>query len=250
MAVVPTSLMVGSCCGNKFAVLDDRSSPRSRSDYVNLAQSGLQSLGADSLLVVLKSGKADIRMRIFEKDGSESDSCGNGALLVGSMLNVQQGSVETRGGLLKLMSEKNIRSVTIITPLSMPRFVQGRTDEVSVKVGEPHLVRIVDDVGLADIKSLGKLAQKNYRKGVNLNLIQKVTKSKFLIRTYERGVFAETMSCGTGALAAWLAVTTFYPSVTAPSICFLSAGGSHVVSRSREGLVLAVQKKYIEIARV
>jgi diaminopimelate epimerase len=250
MASVPSSLMVGSCCGNRFVVLDDRSRSRLRGEYVTLAWSNLQKYGADSFLVVTKSSKASIRMRIFERDGSESDSCGNGALLIARMLNLRTGSIETRGGLLKLKTEKESHSVTINTPPIAPKLVPGRTDEVRVRIGEPHLVRVVDHVKGAILKRLGELTQKHYRKGMNVNLIQKVTKSKYFIRTYERGVLSETKSCGTGALAAWMAISALNPAPVTSSICFVSSGGRHLVSKSKEGLVLTVQRKYIQIGSV
>ena len=72
---------IGSCCGNSFVIFDCRKDELSKRSKSNLASKYVPKYGVDSALFMRKSNGMDIYMEIFEKDGSESDSCGNGAIL-------------------------------------------------------------------------------------------------------------------------------------------------------------------------
>tara|TARA_B100001989_G_C24530785_1_gene461502 strand:- start:1433 stop:1954 length:522 start_codon:yes stop_codon:yes gene_type:complete len=94
----------------------------------------------------------------------------------------------------------NVVNVSMSDVLSYDEF----NDFIFVDTGSPHLVKCVDDVDQIDIVKISKEVQKDnrFKDGVNVNFLSKVKDDFYKIRTYERGVENETLSCGTGAVAA------------------------------------------------
>jgi diaminopimelate epimerase len=181
-------------------------------------------IGGDGVLFLSPSTTADLRMRLFQEDESEAEMCGNGircfakyALDQGYVK--EQCRVETLAGVIGV--EMGYEEDTFMATISMPdpKFdrkdipATGKgeylenilgNDVRAVNTGVPHAVVFVDDVDAVD---LGKLAppirnHATFPKGANVNFVQVTGKNSLKIRTFERGIEGETMSCGTGATAA------------------------------------------------
>lgn len=239
---------IGSCCGNSFVIFDYRNPGfLSRQEKINFAAEYIDRYGVDSALFLVKSKNMDTFMEIFEKDGSESDSCGNGTLLIAHLLGINEGKVEMKDNAAMITGDLEKQAILMSMKFSDVKKVEGEKNCVFVKMGEPHVVYLVDDLKKIDLVKIGKKMQKKYPDGVNVDAIQKLNEFHYLIKTYERGVFAETKSCGTGSLSAYLAISHFDDKIYKEPIEFESVGGSHWVSRDKNMLKLETLKKFCEI---
>ncbi|MFH1323362.1 MAG: diaminopimelate epimerase [Methanobacteriota archaeon] len=179
-------------------------------------------IGADGVLYLEVSDNADIGMRIFNADGSEAEMCGNGIrCLVKYALDKgyikEAARVETLAGVLSITSR--VADGTWITVnMGRPEFAREKLPakgtgefirvsmygyEVSaVNTGVPHAVIFVDSLDdrlLADAPKIRR--DPVFLKGTNVNFARVDSKNEITVRTYERGVEGETLSCGTGSVA-------------------------------------------------
>jgi diaminopimelate epimerase len=176
-------------------------------------------IGADGLLVLEKSRVAEVKMRIFNPDGSEAQMCGNGARSTALYLKSRKVKIETKAGIIE--SEVNGDSVKIKltepsgVKLNLPIQVNQRTLRVNfINTGVPHTVIFAADLDKIDVVNLGR--QIRYHKkfaprGTNVDFVEILDNNFIKIRTYERGVEDETLACGTGAVAAALLSAIRYP---------------------------------------
>ena len=207
--------MVGT--GNDFILLDLRRQ-RLHDPLPKLARRLCQQpdgVGADGLLTIEPSARADVKMRIFNPDGSEAEMCGNGARCVA--LAAADGrrrtiAVETKAGILHAQTVGSHRvRVTIpqpspirlhrLTVLNRPRTLYA------INTGVPHAVLFVPDIRRANVPQLGPVLRHHraFRPaGTNVDFVHIASDRTLKLRTYERGVEAETLACGTGAVAAAL----------------------------------------------
>ncbi|MBI4227705.1 MAG: diaminopimelate epimerase [Candidatus Omnitrophica bacterium] len=206
--------MVGA--GNDFIVLDLRHD-RPRGSLPALAKNlcrRAQAIGADGLLIIEPSRRADVRMRVLNPDGSEAAMCGNGSRCVAryaaQRLGRRRVTLETRAGLIRadVLSRDRVRvMLPSPSPVGTRRLtVRGRSLTVhTLNTGVPHAVVIVGR--RVDVPRLGAAIRRHaaFRPaGTNVDFIQIVNAHTLRLRTYERGVEAETQACGTGAVAAAL----------------------------------------------
>jgi diaminopimelate epimerase len=179
-------------------------------------------IGADGVLYLEVSDSADIGMRIFNADGSEAEMCGNGIrCLVKYALDKgyikEAARVETLAGVLSITSR--VADGTWITVnMGMPEFAReklpakgtGEFIQVSmhgyevyaVNTGVPHAVIFVDSLDDTLLDDALKIRRDPvFPKGTNVNFARVDSKNEITVRTYERGVEGETLSCGTGSVA-------------------------------------------------
>ncbi|MCU0651801.1 MAG: diaminopimelate epimerase [Candidatus Omnitrophica bacterium] len=175
-------------------------------------------VGADGLLLLEKSKKADIRMRIFNADGSEAEMCGNGARCAALYFSFQlsalssQLKIETKAGIIASEVNKDNVRIKLTDPkhlkLNFPIKVRGRLIRVNfVNTGVPHAVIFTEGLEKINIKELGRQIR-NHKKfapvGTNVDFIEVLGNNSIRVRTYERGVEDETLACGTGSVASAL----------------------------------------------
>jgi diaminopimelate epimerase len=201
MNVIKFKKYIGSCCGNSFIISDCRNTKLEKKSKADFASKNIEKFGVDSALFLEKSNGFDVLLRIFEKDGSESESCGNGTLLIGYFLGMSKGKIEMRDNGALVANNSKRQSISMNMKFSYIKKIRGKKDCIFVKMGEPHIIYLVRDIKKFDLVGIGKKQQKKYPEGINVDAIQKINDHKYLIRTYERGVFAETKSCGTGSLS-------------------------------------------------
>jgi diaminopimelate epimerase len=179
-------------------------------------------IGADGVLYLKISDKADIGMRIFNADGTEAEMCGNGIRCLVKYAHdkgyIKEATrVETPAGVLSITSR--VADGTWITVnMGKPEFareklpakgtgefllVNMRGYEVSaVNTGVPHAVIFVDSLDDRMIADAPKIRNDPvFPKGTNVNFARVNSKNEITVRTYERGVEGETLSCGTGSVA-------------------------------------------------
>jgi diaminopimelate epimerase len=179
-------------------------------------------IGADGVLYLGSSDKADIKMRIFNPDGTEAEMCGNGIrCLVKYALDEgyvgEKASVETLAGILSISSRIDDRT-WITVNMGKPQFEREKipakgTGEFlnvslhgynvsAVNTGVPHAVIFVDSFDSDLMLHAPEIRYDPvFPKGTNVNFVLVNSREEITIHTYERGVEAETLSCGTGAVA-------------------------------------------------
>lgn len=187
-------------------------------------------VGADGLILIGDSDKADFRMRMFNADGSEGEMCGNGIRCVGKyvydhgLTQKTAVTVETLAGIRNLalnVSGNRVRTVrvdmgpAILEPEKIPLaasgkdfidreiVVDGKTYRgTAVSMGNPHFVVFVDDVDALDLEAIGPSFERHalFPKRVNTEFVQVLSGTEVRMRVWERGS-GETLACGTGACA-------------------------------------------------
>jgi diaminopimelate epimerase len=202
--------------GNDFVVIDAREAPiaidAARARAIADRREGI---GCDQLILIEPSTKADARMRIWNSDGSEVESCGNAtrcvALLLGGV-----STVETLGGMLRLAANDASATVDMGSPrfgwdqiplgyamdtARMPVAWEQLADPAAVNVGNPHAIFFVEDADAVDLERLGPLIERDplFPERVNVN-VASVDGGRVTLRVWERGA-GLTRACGTGACA-------------------------------------------------
>ena len=214
--------------GNDFLVVDTRGLRQRRTHPWKAISRALcdrhHGIGADGLLVLESSAAADVKMRVFNPDGSEAQMCGNGARCVAVYL--QQGaggrrqgagesvvSIETQAGIVSGTVQNEQVAMRMTDPtnvrLKLPLRINGHTVRaICLNTGVPHAVVPVRDLDRVAVNELGR-ALRFHRAfspgGTNVNFIQPSATKRLCVRTYERGVEAETLACGTGVAASAVA---------------------------------------------
>ena len=180
-------------------------------------------IGADELIVMEPSDRADIFMRIYNADGREVEACGNATRCVAWLLfeegGVEDSSIETLAGLLECQraGEQMVRATMgrvsrdwQSIPLSEERdtlhlgIANGRlSDPVAVVVGNPHAVFFVDDLDAVDMLADAPRLQndKLFPNAANIEAVEVIGPERLRMKVYERGA-GLTMACGSGACAA------------------------------------------------
>ena len=207
--------------GNDFVVMESHQFSRSQS-YKMLAKKVCDrkfGIGADGLLLLEKSKRADVRMRIFNADGSEAEMCGNGARGTALCQAAKSGSrkgrnlkIETKAGIIEAQVDKSSARIKLTSShslkIDLPIKVSGRILHVNfIDTGVPHTVIFVEGLDKIDVNNLGREIRYHKAfapKGTNVNFIEVLSRDSIAIRTYERGVEGETLACGTGSSAAAL----------------------------------------------
>ena len=169
-------------------------------------------VGADGLLLIDKVKHTDLRMRIFNADGSEAEMCGNGARCVALISGKQKTKMLTPAGVINARVCGSQVKIQITDPkkikLDIPLEVNGRPIKVNfINTGVPHVVVFVQGLDKIYVTGIGRTIRRHVRfqpAGTNVNFVEVKGNDLILIRTYERGVEDETLACGTGSTAAAL----------------------------------------------
>lgn len=190
--------------GNDFILVDDRALefPEEGRKIAAMATRRI-GIGSEGVILVQNSENADFKMRFFNPDGSEVALCGNGARCVAAFARsigaAKQDKVrfETIAGVI----EAEILSAELVR-VKMPD-PQNKADDFCV-VGVPHKIVVVENLAKTDVEGEGRrirLSPQFAPEGTNVDFVSFRAPSRVSIRTYERGVEAETGACGTGAVA-------------------------------------------------
>lgn len=210
---IPITKMQGA--GNDFILVDNRQLKLSAKQKVAFAKKFCVpkiSVGGDGAIFLEKHGN-DLAWDFYNADGSSADMCGNGARCFARYA-VNIGAAKspftfrTLAGMIKAQITAPHRARVQLTPASPYQIVTDgeKFTGYFINTGVPHLVIIVDEVNKINVQKYGG-ALRHHRvfkpDGTNVNFITVDKKTrKIFMRTYERGVEAETLACGTGAVAA------------------------------------------------
>jgi diaminopimelate epimerase len=225
--------------GNDFILIDDRDRKFDvqNSSLIQTICHRKFGVGADGLILFRSEPGVDFRMIYFNSDGYEGSMCGNGGRCAAAFaaqfyLGKQQFNFNAFDGLhsadLIASKEKGYIVRLQMQQVQLPELIDN---DLLLDTGSPHFVRFVQDAGSIDVASEGRMvrnSQRFLREGVNVNFVE-VHRDSLTVRTYERGVEDETLSCGTGVTASAIAsfVKGFIPS---QSIKVFTRGGDLEVS--------------------
>jgi diaminopimelate epimerase len=219
--------------GNDYVVVDNRDQKISAEHVSALAKRLCErrfSVGADGLLLVCTSKIADVKMRIFNADGSEAEMCGNGIRCFAKycyendITKKTEFSVETLAGIKHVWLTLNGNEVGAVKVdmgapnwqrSSLPMLGQGTAinDKLEVdgksynvtclSMGNPHCVTFVENVNSFPVGTVGPIIENNkaFPKRTNVGFVQVLNRNELRVRVWERGC-GETLACGTGTCAA------------------------------------------------
>ncbi len=196
--------------GNDFIVIDNRNGQHSLTNsQIEFLCHRHYGIGADGLMLLENDSTSDFLMRYFNSDGIESTMCGNGGRCITMFAN----KIGIIGLKTVFRGIDGIHEATIIgknVNLKMADINQIETfdDLYFINTGSPHLVKFVTNINEMDVECEGKFLRNTYNikeGGTNVNFIQ-LSSTTIRIRTFERGVEAETLACGTGSVASAIAV--------------------------------------------
>jgi len=234
--------------GNDFIVVDEFDqvlvSDRDKPAFVSKYAKRHFGVGADGVIFVQKSDKADAKFTFYNPDGSKAEMCGNGIRCFAKyvyerdLVKKEKMSVETLAGVktLDLFLEDGLVS-TVKVDMGVPgvEFIGERIDingfsgkVTSISTGNPHAIVFVEDVDKVDVPGIGRKIRnyaKLFPKGTNVHFVQKTKDNEFRIRTYERGVEEETPACGTGICASAVAASLSNLADANKPLIFHAAGG-------------------------
>lgn len=203
--------------GNDFVVVDNRHLERTFSgEQIAKICDRHRGVGADGFLAVEPSESgADFRMRYYNADGGEAEMCGNGARCFARFAAKllpqppQSLSFDTPAGLIRATFSGELVTINMSDPRDQrpPTELDLTGSLLTVhflNTGVPHAVVFVDDVESVDVARTGAALRWHPEfapKGTNANFAQILSPGNLVLRTYERGVEAETLACGTGVCA-------------------------------------------------
>jgi len=203
--------------GNDFLVIEARKGLDYRK-FAQVACHRTNGIGADGILILDKSSKADYRMRIINSDGSEAEMCGNGARCMAAYITAHRNpdkklfSLETLAGIILAEAKGEIAHVRLSEPTGYRPEVTIDINKRTLRVpyidtGVPHTLVYVDNLQDIDVDGIGRAIRFHEAfapRGTNVDFVEQINKNFVELRTYERGVEGETKACGTGAVAAGL----------------------------------------------
>jgi diaminopimelate epimerase len=198
--------------GNDFIFFAGRNRPE-KDKIVFLCDRNL-GIGADGVILISKSrGVNDFNMKYYNSDGSEASFCANGgrcSVLLASRLGYFEGESCTFKAGDGIHSAKILKDGQIRLEMKKPegyaagiKFSGIEQEFYFLNTGVEHTVGFFEDIDSLDVQTLGSMIRHDHKfsNGTNVNFVSRISKNKMKIRTYERGVEAETKACGTGITA-------------------------------------------------
>lgn len=216
-----------SGCGNDFILIDNREhilGDCPPPEYIARLCHRQKGIGADGIVLLERSKRGDFRMRIFNSDGSEAEMCGNGIrclarfihdlgfpqknLTIETMHQIIHTSLKPDGTVQVRMPPAIEHAYSVQIEVNNHNYIVHHID-----TGVPHAVLFVEDIEDSAHMTLAPRIRhhpKFYPKGSNVNFVKLLPDQTISVRTYERGVEAETLACGTGAAASAVATARIH----------------------------------------
>jgi len=221
--------------GNDFILIDNRQGvfPKNNTKLIAELCDRRFGIGADGLILLENLKNVDFKMVYYNADGNSSTMCGNGGRCIvafAKLLNIitSSASFEAIDGLHEATIANDVVNLKMIDVNTIDEF----SSHTFLDSGSPHHVTFVDDINNVNVKISGRKIRYGspyFKEGCNVNFVQQIDKNTFKVRTYERGVEDETLSCGTGVTA--VAIASHKTNKTdSNTITLITPGGNLEVS--------------------
>jgi len=197
--------------GNDFVMLDNRDNnfPKENTALVARLCDRKFGIGADGLILLENDKVSDLTMVYYNADGNPSSMCGNGGrCLVSFAKHLGIIKEKTSFNAVDGLHHASIKDDLVRLQMQDVHEVREKAKYAFLNTGSPHHVQLVNDLkNFEVVKEGAKLRYGLYgEKGSNINYVETIAPNIFAVRTYERGVEDETLSCGTGVTAVALAM--------------------------------------------
>lgn len=224
--------------GNNYIYIDtfDQELPEEHLPQYAIDVSNVHTgIGSDGMILICPSDKADVKMRIFNSDGSEGKNCGNGLRCLAkyayenNIVSSTAFEIETLGGLVQaVVHEQDGVVETVTIDMGIPKWTRGSLPMVGepeeeviqetvhfedqplemtgISMGNPHMVMFVENINKAPLTTAGPYFTNHelFPESINVEFVEVVSDSEYHFRVWERGS-GITQACGTGACAAVVA---------------------------------------------
>lgn len=198
--------------GNDFIMIDNRSLlfDKNNTNYIETLCDRRFGIGADGLILLENHATASFKMVYFNADGRESSMCGNGGRCVTAFAKYlgligENARFEAIDGSHQVQIEDDIVKLQMQDVSILDKF----PSHVFLDTGSPHHVQLEANLKALNVKEEGakiRFGAPYNEVGSNVNFVSKISPTTFSVRTFERGVEDETLSCGTGVTAVALAM--------------------------------------------
>jgi diaminopimelate epimerase len=242
--------------GNDFILIDNRDKSFDIEDTqkIKLLCDRHKGIGADGLILMETSTKADCFMNYFNSDGSIAEMCGNGVRCLAKFFleqtksNTKELVIDTRAGIKKIIVNDDMFSVNMGAPVfKHSDFSDGplSLENISfdfVSMGNPHAVGIVKNVSEINISEIGPKIENDshFPNKINVLFVEKIKDDYFKVRVWERGSGA-TQACGSGACAVYAVLKSKYPigkTSGVDEITLEFPGGNLYLSENEKGEII------------
>lgn len=238
----PISFSKMSGTGNDFIIIDHRKPFIDKADLSDFVRSVCRrkiSVGADGLILIEESERADFSWTFVNGDGSIAEMCGNGARCAARFAHAKGIAPKkmrflTLAGEIEAQVTGRLVKIRLTQPTELKPGLEVDISGVpqtiySLNTGVPHAVIFTDDIESAPIIEVGRRVRFHdlfQPAGTNVNFVQ-VTGNELHVRTYERGVEDETLACGTGAVAS--AIIAALLGHVIPPVAVTTSGGEQLL---------------------
>ncbi|WP_185874049.1 diaminopimelate epimerase [Blattabacterium cuenoti] len=225
--------------GNDFIMIDNREKKLTKvnfSCFKRLCNRHF-GIGADGIILIQNDPNKDFYMKYYNSDGKESSMCGNGgrcAISFSKKLGITKNNKiyfrAIDGNHYGYIQNKGLVSIKMID--IKKNMIKLCSQHIYLNTGSPHNVIFVDNIKKIDVQKKGR--EIRLKKGVNVNFVELIGKNILKVRTYERGVENETLSCGTGVTASVIASYELKKIYKDQQVLVYTLGGKLWVSFKKE----------------
>ncbi len=197
--------------GNDFVMIDNRTSffPKKNTDLVAFLCDRKFGIGADGLILLENDLSTDFKMVYYNSNGKESTMCGNGGRCLVAFAN-QLGVIDNEATFIAVdgLHKATVKDNFVSLQMADVHKIREQENYFYLDTGSPHHVQFVKNLSQMDVDKEGrKLRYGIYGEtGSNINFVEQIESGEITIRTYERGVEGETLSCGTGVTATAISI--------------------------------------------
>lgn len=226
--------------GNDFVMIDNRQETfdKSNTKHIAFLCDRRFGVGADGLILLENHKALDFKMVYYNADGNESSMCGNGGRCLVAFAK-QLGIIADKATFKAIDGLHHATIDGDIVKLQMQdvNAVEKYDNHLFLNTGSPHHVQFEEHIEDFDIQTKGaniRYGAPYNEAGSNVNFVKKIADATFAVRTYERGVEGETLSCGTGVTAVAIAMN-FLGQTNQNLVTLQTQGGELKVSFSKQG---------------